>query len=393
MTKRDLSAWPHYARSALAELHLQQIRLGIRTFTLFAPRGFGKTEFIKRDLMPAAAKAGLRGVYIDLWLVDSDPVESLIQQLQPESVTAVSSATRFPRLKRVVMRLRPAGRGEAKIKASVLGQSIEIGLQKSAPTSANRVEALLQAIASCLDQDDRPILLVLDEVQTLASPKYDSIVKTLRSIFQAHDSRVVRIFTGSSRSGLDRLFRRNKAALFQQGGADIVLPPLDQGFVELIAQWCSRQTGGRLVIGLDDGYRVLRQLGHSARLFRRAIEQVLIGGASNLTDAAGNVQNADLVDPLLTLKLRGLTDLQRVLLHAIWQSGQDVYSGDSRVAYAAALHVATISPSEVQGAIRRLERLELIYRTSTGRYAIEPPELDLLIERNSLRLVAEKEGP
>ncbi len=388
MAKRDLSAWPHYARRALAELHLGQIRLGIRTLTLFAPRGFGKTEFIKRDLIPAATKAGLRGVYVDLWLIDSDPVESLIQQLRPESVTAVSSAPRFPRLKRVVKRLRPAGRSEAKLKASLLGQSIEIDLQKSERTTANREEALLQAFASCLEQDDRPIVLVLDEVQTLASPKYDSVVKTLRSIFQAHDARIARIFTGSSRSGLDRLFRRNKAALFQQGGADIVLPPLDQGFVELIAQWCSHQTGGRLVIERDDGYRVLRQLGHSARLFRRAIEQVLIGGAARLADAAANVQNADLVDPLLTLKLRALSDLQRVLLHAIWQSGEDLYSLDNRGAYAAALYVKGISASEVQGAIRRLERLELIYRAANGNYAIEPPELDLLIERNALRLAS-----
>src|SRR5882672_5331720 len=388
MAKGDLSVWPHYARSALATLHLQQIRLGIRTFTLFAPRGFGKTEFIKSDLMPAAVKAGLRAVYIDLWLVESDPVESLIQQLRPASVTAVSSASRFPRLKGVAKRLHPAARTEAKIKASVLGQSIEIDLHKSAPTAANRPEALLQAIADCLDQDSRPILLVLDEVQTLASPKYDSMVKTLRSIFQAHDARIVRIFTGSSRSGLDRLFRRNKAALFQQGGADIVLPPLDRGFVELIGRWCSQQTGGRLVISLDEGYGVLRKLGHSARLFRRAIEQVLIGRAASLADAAAYVRNAELVDPLLTVKLRGLTDLQRVLLHAIWQSGEDLYSLDNRGAYAAALHVTSISASEVQGAIRRLERLELIYRAASGNYAIEPPELDLLIERNALRLAS-----
>jgi hypothetical protein len=130
MTKPEVAAWPHYPRPALAELHLTQVKLGVRTFTLFAPRGFGKTEFIKQDLLPAATRAGWRGIYVDLWLIDRDPVESLIQQLRPGSVTAPAAATRFPRLERAVKRLRPAARGAAKIKANLLGQSIEISLQK-----------------------------------------------------------------------------------------------------------------------------------------------------------------------------------------------------------------------------------------------------------------------
>jgi hypothetical protein len=241
-------------------------------------------------------------------------------------------------------------------------------------------------MADCLNEDDRPLLMVLDEVQTLASPKFDSFVRTLRAIFQAHDARIARIFTGSSRSGLDRLFRRNKAALFQQGGADVALPPLDEGFVALIAQWCRERTGGRLLFDVNEAHAVLRRLGHSARLFRRAIEQLLVGAAASLQDAAVNVQNADLVDPSLALKLSHLTDLQRVLLHAIWQSGEDIYSAAVRAACADALHVPSVSASEVQGAIKRLERLELIYRTATGSYAIEPPELSLLIERNVVAL-------
>jgi hypothetical protein len=141
MAKAALSVWPHFARWSLADLHVEQVRLGIRTFTLFAPRGFGKTEFIKLDLIPAAVKAGLRCVYIDLGLVPGDRAESLIQQLAPESVTAGPTATRFPRLKRAVKRLSLARRGDAKFKASVLGQSVEIDLRKPTPAAANRQES------------------------------------------------------------------------------------------------------------------------------------------------------------------------------------------------------------------------------------------------------------
>lgn len=389
MAKSELSVWPHYARDALARLNLGQIKLGIRTFTMFAPRGFGKTEFIKQDLLPAAAKAGLRCVYVDLWLIDGDPVESLIQQLRPESVTAAASVKPFQKLRRVVRGLRQSNRAETTVKTSFMGQSIEVGMRKSETTAANRLEALLRAFAACLAADNRTIMLVLDEVQSLALPKHESIVKTLRSIFQAHDARIVRIFTGSSRSGLDRMFRRQKAALFQQGGTEINLPALDEGFIELISQWCAAQTGGRLLIDVDLGMRVLRGLAYSARLYRKAVEQVLVGRAKDLSEAGANVQNTDLVDPTLAAKLSGLTDLQRVLLHAIWKLGIDVYSAENRAAYAAALGVASVSTSEAQGGIRRLERLQLIYRASTGEYTIEPPELDLLIERNSLRLAGE----
>lgn len=389
MTKNELAEWPHYQRKVLAKLHLEQVKLGIRTFSMFAPRGFGKTEFIKKDLLPAATKAGFRCIYVDLWLIAADPVESLIQQLRPDSVTATQGRSRFPRLQRAVRRITAPGGAEAKITASTLGQSIEFGMQRSVQTAANRSEALLQAFTACLSEDNRTILLVMDEVQSLASPKHEGIVKTLRSIFQAHDARIVRIFTGSSRSGLDRMFRRQKAALFQQGGADITLPPLDQGFVQMIADWCARQTGGRLVIDVGDGTQVLRNLAYSARLFRKAVEQVLVGRAVNLQEAGANVQHTELVDPLLAAKLESLNDLQRVLLHAIWNSGVDIYSADARAQYASALRIESVSVTQVQGSIRRLERLELIYRSSSGEYSIEPPELDLLIERNSLRIAGE----
>lgn len=391
MAKNEWVVWPHYPRNALARAYLGQVELGIRTFTLFAPRGFGKTEFIKQDLLPAAAAAGLRCIYVDLWLIDGDPVESLIQQLRPESLTAADTGRSFPALRRVVRRLKRSNRADATVKGGFLGQSVEVGLHRTAPAGSNRAEALLQAMTNCLDADGRTILLVLDEVQSLASPKYESIVKTLRAIFQAHDARLVRVFTGSSRSGLDRMFRRNKAALFQQGGTEIVLPPLDHGFVTLISNWCTRQTQNGLLIDVDLGLQVLRELAFSARLFRKAVEQVLVGRAANLREAGTNVQGTDLLEPTLAAKLVSLTDLQRVLLHAIWMSGTDVYSTDSRAAYAQALGCDAVSTSEAQGAIRRLERLELIYRAANGEYTIEPPELELLIERNSLRL-ADKRG-
>ena len=58
----------HYARPELAKKYLDLFEIGLTSARgLFARRRMGKTEFLKKDFIPAAEKKGYVVVYTNLW--------------------------------------------------------------------------------------------------------------------------------------------------------------------------------------------------------------------------------------------------------------------------------------------------------------------------------------
>ncbi|MCW3505975.1 hypothetical protein K6Y68_38720, partial [Burkholderia cenocepacia] len=84
----------HFARPDLADAYLQAFDLKLSSARgLFARRRMGKTEFLRRDLMPAAIKKGYLAAYTNLWDNRSAPdralVGALVEALEPQGVKAV----------------------------------------------------------------------------------------------------------------------------------------------------------------------------------------------------------------------------------------------------------------------------------------------------------------
>jgi hypothetical protein len=72
----------HFARPELAEQHLQAFNLGLISATaLHARRRMGKTEFLTKDLTPAAEKKGYTVGYCNLWQEDQDPAAAIAQAI------------------------------------------------------------------------------------------------------------------------------------------------------------------------------------------------------------------------------------------------------------------------------------------------------------------------
>ena len=72
----------HYARPALATKYLDLFDLGLTSARgLFARRRMGKTEFLKKDFIPAAEKSGYIVVYTNLWELEVDPATALVSEL------------------------------------------------------------------------------------------------------------------------------------------------------------------------------------------------------------------------------------------------------------------------------------------------------------------------
>src|SRR5258708_9330479 len=72
----------HFSRPELAAGYLSLFGLGLSSArTLFARRRMGKTEFLLKDLIPAATKGGCLTAYVNLWDDDEEPAAALVGAL------------------------------------------------------------------------------------------------------------------------------------------------------------------------------------------------------------------------------------------------------------------------------------------------------------------------
>src|SRR3954452_24232810 len=68
----------HWPRRELAEHYMRMFQVvGAHSMVLFAPRGKGKTQFMTRDVQPAAEAAGMFPVYVNFWDDNSNPANSM----------------------------------------------------------------------------------------------------------------------------------------------------------------------------------------------------------------------------------------------------------------------------------------------------------------------------
>jgi Fe2+ or Zn2+ uptake regulation protein len=74
-----------------------------------------------------------------------------------------------------------------------------------------------------------------------------------------------------------------------------------------------------------------------------------------------------------------LTSLQRAVLQIVWRQGSDLYAVNTVKQLSKTIGERT-DMTNVQSALQRLERMELIYRIGHGEYRIELPELELALE-------------
>ena len=73
----------HYPRTALADQYLKTLGIGLsKSLVLFAQRRTGKTEFLRKDLLPAAEMAGYTTIYVSLWESREDPKSVLLDAIR-----------------------------------------------------------------------------------------------------------------------------------------------------------------------------------------------------------------------------------------------------------------------------------------------------------------------
>lgn len=371
MTQNKQTQW-HYPRTALAEKILTGFRGGYADrFTIFAPRRRGKTEFIQYDITPLAREQGILVVYVDFWRNKSSPALSF--------ATAVASAKRSQEtwFSNII--------GNSSLKASLKLFGGDVSLDVSQLKAAEK--DVIEAAFAELDSTRVPILLLLDEVQHLATdPAFSDFTAALRSFMTARtDGKIKAIFTGSSQEGLAQLFKRTKAPFFNSSAA-MDFPDLGEDFVAFELEVFHRVTGGTTLDKIAAN-ELFKAMNYAPGQFTDLLKRMVLEGVHSIREGAARFSDAVIEDE--NRQFREMWDRMHAMDRAIlimlsrgWQKG--MYSEELRD------KIQTICPecdankkSNIQNAISRLKSapISAIYSAEHGKWQFADPAFEQFVSQ------------
>ena len=203
-------------------------------------------------------------VYVSFWKYEQDPVACLEEGIRQ----TLSGSGLKARFKRVLSRAPEVEAGLEGVGHIRLAQKVE-------PIEKDELLRLQQSFDRLMG-GKKKVLLCLDEVQHLATrPEFEPLVYFLRTLIDSMQDRLEVIFTGSSRDGLQKLFTRRKAPLFNSS-SQIDLPELGSPFVEHIARAFHQATGRTL--DPAEAVEAFRLLGKVPFSFRVCVDSLMRTG-------------------------------------------------------------------------------------------------------------------
>lgn len=225
-----------------------------------------------------------------------------------------------------------------------------------------------------------PILLLLDEVQHLATRKeFSGFTKSLRSFMvNRADHKIKGIFTGSNRQGLLRLFKETNAAFFESSQS-LPFHELPDDFVTYQLNNYRLATGGKT---LDESTAIdlFARLDRSPAKFTTLLQNMIHNGVEDFSLAenrfADSLSTIDQTVEVTSLHELGELDLAILYLIALGQKEQ-FYSEETfnkiRTLNLVNSRV-TLNKGSVSNAIKRLKK-SYLYNPQRGAYELENPEI------------------
>ena len=358
---------PALAASYLALLAAQPGR----PIALFAPRRVGKTFFLDSDLAPAARDAGLVPVYADLWLHREAPLEAINHALE-EAIDDVSvPATKAGR------RARTAVKG-----VTAFGAGIEFGdepARRSLPSEPSlRLDALVLRLAHAAR---RPVLLMLDEAQTLGEHAEAAVMlSALRAVLHKRRQYVHTVLTGSSQDAIAAMVSAAGAPMYQFAQL-LDFPVLGQEFLELLVRRFRQVHPGKR-LAASDLVPVFEKIGFKPQLMKDVVKEMSAEGSTDPAAAFERLirQERHIAGWLAILDT--LTPIDRALLVLIAEERPPL-ARDSIAALKKTAKDATVS--KVRASLERLKRSGLI-SSSARRVQVEDPLLRGYLTSDAQRL-------
>ena len=348
-------------RPELAKSYLELIKAQPgRPLAMFAPRRVGKTFFLDHDLAPAAKQARWLPVYADLWLQKSAPLDAINHALEEALDDVTVPTSEVGRLAKTTVK-----------KLGVLGASLDLGdapARRPLPTAAEmRLDALVVRLSAAAG---RPILLMLDEIQSLGDvANGEKIIATLRAVLHKRRDILKSVFTGSSQEAMTRMLSTAGAPMYQFAQL-LDFPVLGDEFLKQLADHFARvHPGKRLQPG--DMTRVFTRIGFKPGLMRDLVKSI---SAEGLTDMNEGVRRF-LSDERQVSGWRALLQPHDLFDLAVLLT---IAKGNPPMGQASLQALAKVpgahpTVAKVRAAIERLRRAGLITKPGGGATAVDDP--------------------
>jgi hypothetical protein len=359
MTKLAADPW-HFARPGLAQKYLKTFEIGlISAQALFAPRRMGKSEFLERDLIPAAQQSGLLTAYINLWDAREHPRGALLGALaragSQRGLSKLMGKLKAP-LKKVKASAKVTGLAEA---------SLEAELAEDPKITGPALSELLRSF----DRPDRRLLLILDEAQVLASPVHSDLTHSLRAGLDIRKQTIKVVFAGSSESSLRRMFGRATEPFYNWA-------PIEP-FERLGTEFGTAMTRkvnqlSRYSLPERDALLAFEALKRTPEFFRRYLQRYLsyaeLGSHAALEDTVAHVFN----DSGYRALWDRLLPADKAILRALAQDVSDLHSLAARKRMGEELGLGKAAPLDTpKNALRRLQKEELVVKLEYGHYRMQ----------------------
>lgn len=365
----ELDPW-HFARPELAEAYLKAFDLKLSSARgLFARRRMGKTEFLRRDLLPAAIEHGYLVAYTNLWDNRSSPdgalVSALAEALEPQGVSALFAKLRGP-VKKVKASARIPGAAEG---------SLEAELATAATDSATSLHQVLKQ----LDKQKKALLLVIDEAQVLAQAAHSNFAHALRAALDIRKDRIKVIFAGSSETTLREMFARASEPFYNWAALE-PFPLLGDEFVAFTVQLMN--TMARNPLTLEQGKRAFDELHRTPEFFKRFIERYMLYQPQGDEAALVHTKTSVFSDEHFLKQWNEMNPADQGVLTLLARGEVDMH-GSASLAKLSAMLGKAATKNTASHALRRLQADNMVTRLAVGDYRIEDEAFAEWVRRHS----------
>lgn len=354
----------HFPRTGLALRVLENLfDHGIVRLAFFGRRRIGKTEFLQRDLMPRADEKGVTAFYCSFWENKDQPHHVFMRALHNA------------------------------LPANAIKPKLKIGLSAGLDVSAEieRAERPKGALPSELMQlaqlfsewlrylKDRPALIVLDEIQHLAtSAQFATFAASLRTLLDMVPPSVRVVFTGSSIADLHRLFNDLKAPFFNFATVQD-FPPLGREFVEHLVAIHGRITGKQADV--EALWQLFERVGRNAQIITGLVQQMVLHDTADWQPVWAAIDEEMSGEEGWCARLWNDLALADKAVYLRLREGQELFSEGSLAHY----RRLGFTRGVAQQALARLQNRGLIQRVGHGVYQRIVPVLDDWLGRNNIQ--------
>jgi len=354
----------HFPRPDVADAYLHGFEIGLTSARgLFARRRMGKTEFLKHDLLPAAAQSGYLAAYTNLWDATDHPGQALataiVQACRPKGLARFWADLNTP-----IQKLK----GSGKLPIGVEG-SIEVDLADKEMSAVPAIQAALQLA----DQTKKKLLLVIDEAQVLAGPEHKGVAHALRAGLDIRKPSIKVLFAGSSEAALREMFSRASAPFYNWAPVE-PFPLLGREFVMAMVNQLS--TVAKHPLSVENALNAFSELKNTPEFFRWYLEHYLLYQQQGEQEAL-RYTIARITDDTGYAKIwKSLSRADRAVLLLTARGVQDLYGAKALEKLQQILGTTALTASAPRSSIRRLTgpKLQLMARIDHGAYRFEDSE-------------------